>query len=325
MLGTARCLSWSRVNLSLCSPTQVNYARGSTIGLGLICLATHNVQLKPCAVRRLPRSGRALVRDNFSCRHVHCQHRADLAASLDGTDKPSFDKHDAVVVLGGGLTPDGGIPAWGQQRLQTALAIHKQTSEVTQTRSAGHMLMQHEPAFQHIQYMQQTCSAGHVIHESSAYTSYLHKHGIPAKHLLKEVSSYDTVGNAYFCLVIHALPAGWRRLAVVTSDFHMPRTEAIFRHCAKLASAERDSKDGFELSFHSASDADIFPADILQARKEREAESLQTWYMNSQKLDTLQQLHCFIHQEHACYSVAHQAVFGQPELDDVNDQALASY
>lgn len=199
MLGTARCLSWSRVNLSLCSPTQVNYARGSTIGLGLICLATHNVQLKPCAVRRLPRSGRALVRDNFSCRHVHCQHRADLAASLDGTDKPSFDKHDAVVVLGGGLTPDGGIPAWGQQRLQTALAIHKQTSEVTQTRSAGHMLMQHEPAFQHIQYMQQTCSAGgacpllclgagtphkpavlsgtgHVIHESSAYTSYLHKH-----------------------------------------------------------------------------------------------------------------------------------------------------
>ena len=34
--------------------------------------------------------------------------------------------------------------------------------------------------------------------------------GIPAKNLLKEVSSYDTVGNAYFCLVIHALPAGWR-------------------------------------------------------------------------------------------------------------------
>lgn len=34
--------------------------------------------------------------------------------------------------------------------------------------------------------------------------------GVPAKNLLKEVSSYDTVGNAYFFLVIHALPAGWR-------------------------------------------------------------------------------------------------------------------
>lgn len=40
---------------------------------------------------------------------------------------------------------------------------------------------------------------------------------------------------------------------------------------------------------------------------------VQTWYMNSQKLDTLQQLHCFIHQEHACYSVAHQ-VCASPEL-----------
>ncbi len=34
--------------------------------------------------------------------------------------------------------------------------------------------------------------------------------GVPAKHVLKEVSSYDTVGNAYFSLVIHALPADWR-------------------------------------------------------------------------------------------------------------------
>lgn len=34
--------------------------------------------------------------------------------------------------------------------------------------------------------------------------------GIPAKNLWKEVSSYDTVGNAYFALAIHAVPAGWR-------------------------------------------------------------------------------------------------------------------
>lgn len=34
--------------------------------------------------------------------------------------------------------------------------------------------------------------------------------GMPAKDLWKEVSSYDTVGNAYFAFSIHALPAGWR-------------------------------------------------------------------------------------------------------------------
>lgn len=48
-------------------------------------------------------------------------------------------------------------------------------------------------------------------------------HGIHPRHLLREVSSYDTIGNAYFALTIHALPRKWRRLCVVTSDFHMPR------------------------------------------------------------------------------------------------------
>ena len=36
------------------------------------------------------------------------------------------------------------------------------------------------------------------------------------------------MGNAYFSLTIHALPAAWRRLAIVTSAFHMPRSEALF-------------------------------------------------------------------------------------------------
>lgn len=33
---------------------------------------------------------------------------------------------------------------------------------------------------------------------------------------------------------------------------------------------------------------------------------VQTWLTNAQRLKTLQHLHAFVHQEHACYSVAHQ-------------------
>ena len=47
-------------------------------------------------------------------------------------------------------------------------------------------------------------------------------------HTYTQVSSFDTVGNAYFALTIHAIPAGWRKVAVVTSAFHMPRTRALF-------------------------------------------------------------------------------------------------
>jgi uncharacterized SAM-binding protein YcdF (DUF218 family) len=57
------------------------------------------------------------------------------------------------------------------------------------------------------------------------------------------VSSYDTVGNAYFSLAIHALPAGWRRLAVVTSDFHMPRSRALFAGVYRLGSRSLHGDD----------------------------------------------------------------------------------
>ncbi|KAH9582301.1 protein of unknown function DUF218 [Trypanosoma melophagium] len=46
--------------------------------------------------------------------------------------------------------------------------------------------------------------------------------------IIRETSSLDTIGNAYFLRTVHADPAGWRRLHVVTSDFHLPRTRAVF-------------------------------------------------------------------------------------------------
>lgn len=141
---------------------------------------------------------------------------------------------DAIVVLGGGLTPTGAIPGWGKRRLQTALQLYKHSGEVCPILCLGGGTP-HKPAV--------LSDTGHVVHEGSAYAAHLHKDGVPNKHLLKEVSSYDTVGNAYFSLVIHAIPAKWRRLAVVTSDFHMPRSQAIFEHCFKLAGVGKAKAD----------------------------------------------------------------------------------
>ncbi len=52
--------------------------------------------------------------------------------------------------------------------------------------------------------------------------------GVNDNQILKEVASYDTIGNAYFAATIHAIPAMWRSLGIVTSAFHMPRSRAIF-------------------------------------------------------------------------------------------------
>ena len=52
--------------------------------------------------------------------------------------------------------------------------------------------------------------------------------GVKDNQILKEVASYDTIGNAYFAATIHAIPATWRSLGIVTSAFHMPRSRTIF-------------------------------------------------------------------------------------------------
>ena len=44
-----------------------------------------------------------------------------------------------------------------------------------------------------------------------------------------ETASYDTIGNAYFSLVIHVLPRNFRELLVITSAFHMPRNRSRLR------------------------------------------------------------------------------------------------
>ena len=54
-----------------------------------------------------------------------CQSHA-AAANGDTSNHRKQSKHDAIVVLGGGLTAEGGIPGWGQQRLKKALQIYKQ-------------------------------------------------------------------------------------------------------------------------------------------------------------------------------------------------------
>jgi len=60
---------------------------------------------------------------------------------------------------------------------------------------------------------------------------------------------------------------------VVTSEFHMPRSRAIFNKVFGLA--ERSLGAAFLLDFHAASDAGVFDAEVLAARARREQASMQ--------------------------------------------------
>jgi hypothetical protein len=71
--------------------------------------------------------------------------------------------------------------------------------------------------------------------------------GLPSNQILKEISSYDTVGNGYFAATIHAVPADWRygltsyclfyfhnqaRSLVLTGHRHVPTNQAFY--CAGI-------------------------------------------------------------------------------------------
>lgn len=231
---------------------------------------------------------------------------------------PVRQDYDAILVLGGGLTPTGDLPPWVVRRLDGAHYIYSQQPNPTPILLLGAGTPHKRPVLD---------PAGFVLHESTAYARYLLKeHAVPAAHLLKETSSYDTVGNAYFSLTMHALPAGWRKLSIVTSAFHMPRTHAIFDSCFEIAAGDKlGDKTAFQLDFHPVSDEGLFTNGVLTARIKKETAAAATWRENVARfpLETVADLHTWLFATHLCYSVSKQDEFGAK--DDIDPTLAATY
>eukprot|EP00898_Chlorokybus_atmophyticus_P007135 jgi/Chlat1/7422/Chrsp6S07446 len=201
-------------------------------------------------------------------------------------------------------------------------------------------------------------SRGFVVHESSACAENLVQKGLHQDNIYKEWASYDTVANAYFALVQHAMPAGWSRLHVITSRFHMPRTRLLFEWVFGLQGAylpelvrvrqkvaakagalltvqqtqnallngeDVVGDSGYHLFFEATPD-DAFSAvgtDAVQARAKREQESIAMARRNAQRIRTLPEFHRWFHTEHKAYNVANQSEFGK--RSDIDSKALETY
>ena len=232
-----------------------------------------------------------------------------------------LDRLDAVVVLGGGLrisqsaAPLGDIPPWATRRLNGAAQVWSlcQSDKVKIAISGGgspHGLPVIHP------------KTGQVVHEGTSYAEYLMRcHGVPPLSILKESSSYDTVGNGYFSSMIHAVPSRWKRIAVVTSEFHMPRSRAIFEKVYGLVNKAL-LEEGIHLVFASVTDDGVFESpSVLEVRKEKEAAALATWERNMKSITCLEDFHEWFYATHVCYSCARQDEFGierdgDPRLKD---------
>ena len=208
--------------------------------------------------------------------------------------------YDAIVVLGGGVRASGEPPTHARRRLDLALA--RESGEPIVALSAGSA---HLPAT--------LDREGRLIYESTAGARYLIGHGIAPERIFCETTSYDTIGNAYFARVQILDPMGWRRLLVITSEFHMPRSEAIFRWIFGL-----NCLISYDLAF-AASPDDGLSAAALSVRRTHEVAALQNVLELRARLTSLRAVAAWLFTEHGQYQAIRQSAL----VDD--GELLESY
>jgi hypothetical protein len=199
---------------------------------------------------------------------------------------------DAVIIPGGGVRPGGELPAWVKPRLDRALGL------------AGDAWLM--PLSAGTPYRPPPLDArGFPILEARAGAQYLIECGADPRRILMEASSYDTIGNAYFSRVIHGIPRGFRRVLVVTSEFHMPRTEAAFRWIWGMAAPGGDCT----LEFESVADAG-HDAEMLELRRKKERAGLAILEKLRRRIRTFSELHEWVFLEHGMYSAVRRVEDG---------------
>jgi uncharacterized SAM-binding protein YcdF (DUF218 family) len=189
---------------------------------------------------------------------------------------------DAILVLGGGVREGGELPPWVVRRFDRALELSSTAPIVCLSAATVHRPSPLNPE-------------GYPILESVAGAAHLLARGVSAERIQIEASSYDTIGNAYFSKLLHVDPAGWRRMAIVTSEFHMPRSRAIFEWVFGMEPGK------YQLRFEAAPD-DGLSEHLLQRRGEKEASALRSLQPLMQRIHDLRSLHRWIHTEHNAYT-----------------------
>jgi len=120
-------------------------------------------------------------------------------------------KYDVAIALGSGLNSEGEIALPDQRRLDKLVELYKEGASQT-------LLISHGTGPQ---------KAG--IPEAQVFKNYLESRGIPSEQILIEGKSKDTIENAFYSRFDYTDPRGYKHPLVVTSQFHMPRSEGIFQ------------------------------------------------------------------------------------------------
>ena len=235
-----------------------------------------------------------------------------MTATLSEGPKAMVGGGAAIIILGGGLTNDGEPPRWQQERCAVAAKLyHEHAAAGGEKKPPGGASSEGAPPPPRIITLSGGTpwkpppedKRGFPITEAAASAKFLasgltpERLRVPYEDIMEEAFSLDTIGNAYFLRAMHTDPAGIRRLHVVTNQFHMPRTKAIFAWVFSLPLVEGGAPSAYDLRFHTAADAGLDEKTVA-LRSAKEAASLKNLPATSGRVRSMQALHKFIFDDH---------------------------
>jgi hypothetical protein len=212
-----------------------------------------------------------------------------------------MEKYDCTLIPGGGLLEDGSLPPWTIARLKYALSVKDECRWFILL--SGGTVHKSPPLNEN----------GFPFFESRELAKHLVNAGINANRILTEISSYDTIGNAHFARLLFTEPLQLKNLLIVTSEFHMPRTKAIFEWVFHLPPLPFK----YQLDFESTPNEGL-SSQALAARIQREEISLENLRDTIQKITNLDNFITWLYTEHTAYAI------NKPSKP-VSDDELKSY
>jgi uncharacterized SAM-binding protein YcdF (DUF218 family) len=120
---------------------------------------------------------------------------------------------DVLIILAGGVNLDGTLPEVPKLRVQKGVELFK-NGEAAKIIMSGRWGFWSEKDFPKT--------------EAQAMKEYAMELGVPEEAILIEDESKDTIGNAYFSRVRFLDPHNWKKVLIVTSEYHISRAKIVF-------------------------------------------------------------------------------------------------
>lgn len=222
----------------------------------------------------------------------------EYSDDIISTDLTQYNQ-EYIFVLAGGLDNLGRNHPWVKDRLDVAYRLYKIKPRKIIILGGG---TYHKPP--HLN------RGKFVIHESTMGAKYLVDRGINPDDIYREWASYDTIANGFFSLLNFTIPLKIKEVLVITSDFHMPRSRAVFEWIYRLWKSE----EGIKLDFLEVN-TKYLDTEIIESRSKREERSLRNLQNTIELIDTWSKLHDWFYREHQAYNCR----FGQitEKIDEV--------